>query len=221
MSRPAAPPAGLLLDIDGTLIDSVYLQVASWQQALTRAGLAVAGWRIHDVIGLGMAPATAALGLRFAAGDAHQLQEWHLAALEALSPALSPAPGAAQLLELVAREALPAAMVTNGDAGTAAVAARALPAGAGLPCISAGGDLPPKPAPDSLAAAAERIGAALADCWVVGDTPTDMAAATAAGATGVAVRTGGWAPHDLRAAGAAYVVDDLSVVAAWLDGPAP
>jgi HAD superfamily hydrolase (TIGR01549 family) len=220
VSRPADGPAGILFDIDGTLLDSVYLQVVAWQQVLARAGVTVAGWRIHDVIGLGMAGAAAALGLSLDAAEVRQLSEWHREAFETLAPAVTPTPGAAGLLEVLGDAGLPVALVTNGDAATSDALYRSVIAARDLPLVSATGDLVPKPAPDSLAAAAERIGVVLADCWVVGDTPTDMAAAAAAGATAVAVRTGGWAADALRRGGATHVVDDLRVVAAWLSGPA-
>jgi len=48
-----------------------------------------------------------------------------------------------------------------------------------------------------------------ADVIVVGDTPHDVACARAAGATAVAVATGGYTADELRACGAAIVFDNL------------
>lgn len=52
----------------------------------------------------------------------------------------------------------------------------------------------------------------------VGDTPRDMAAASAAGAVGLGVATGPHPPDELVAAGAAVVLDDLRGFPAWLAG---
>jgi phosphoglycolate phosphatase len=64
-----------------------------------------------------------------------------------------------------------------------------------------------KPSPHYL----RRICAALAvepgDTWVIGDTPTDMATAVAAGAIGVGVTWGFRQRGDLEAAGARLIVD--------------
>ena len=42
----------LILDLDGTLVDSVYAHIFAWQQALDEAGMAIDGWRIHRRIGM-------------------------------------------------------------------------------------------------------------------------------------------------------------------------
>ena len=34
----------LIFDLDGTLVDTVYAHVFSWQRALAEAGMAVDGW---------------------------------------------------------------------------------------------------------------------------------------------------------------------------------
>ena len=42
----------LILDLDGTLVDTVYAHVLAWQRALAEAGLAIDRWRIHRRIGM-------------------------------------------------------------------------------------------------------------------------------------------------------------------------
>jgi phosphoglycolate phosphatase-like HAD superfamily hydrolase len=44
---------GIIFDLDGTLVDSVYQHVASWHETLRMARLAVPQWRIHRAIGMG------------------------------------------------------------------------------------------------------------------------------------------------------------------------
>ena len=43
---------GLLFDLDGTLVDSVYQHVTAWQEALAECGIALSVWRIHRRIGM-------------------------------------------------------------------------------------------------------------------------------------------------------------------------
>jgi len=56
-----------------------------------------------------------------------------------------------------------------------------------------------------------------ADVFVVGDTPSDVECALVAGATPVAVATGGFSVQDLRKSGAEIVFEDLSDTRAFLD----
>ena len=58
---------------------------------------------------------------------------------------------------------------------------------------------------------------AASDVVVIGDTPADVACAHAAGATAVAVATGGSSVDELRAAGAEFVFEDLSDYVRLLD----
>ena len=46
------PPAAVLFDIDGTLVDSNYLHVFAWIGAFQSAGCSVEAWRIHQAIGM-------------------------------------------------------------------------------------------------------------------------------------------------------------------------
>jgi len=55
------------------------------------------------------------------------------------------------------------------------------------------------------------------DVFVVGDTPSDVECALVAGATPVAVATGGFTVEDLRKSGAQIVFEDLSDTKAFLD----
>ena len=56
MSEPviqaSADPPGVLFDLDGTLIDSVYQHVLAWQQALSEFGMDLSVWKIHRRIGM-------------------------------------------------------------------------------------------------------------------------------------------------------------------------
>src|SRR3954454_1320913 len=52
-ARQVVLDRALLLDIDGTLVDSAYLHVAAWQKSLRANGFDVPTFRIHRLIGMG------------------------------------------------------------------------------------------------------------------------------------------------------------------------
>jgi HAD superfamily hydrolase (TIGR01509 family) len=73
-----------------------------------------------------------------------------------------------------------------------------------------------KPAPDLLLLAARRLRVAPGGCWYVGDARWDMLAAVAAGMVPVGVTSGAVDAAELRTAGAAVVVPDLTIISADL-----
>jgi hypothetical protein len=54
VKRQMQPKSGLafLLDVDGSLLDSVYQHVLAWQEALEAAGIGLSVWRIHRRVGM-------------------------------------------------------------------------------------------------------------------------------------------------------------------------
>ena len=51
-SQASAEQPGVLFDLDGTLIDSVYQHVLAWQEALSGSGIDLSIWKIHRRIGM-------------------------------------------------------------------------------------------------------------------------------------------------------------------------
>jgi len=80
--------------------------------------------------------------------------------------------------------------------------------------IVIGGDSLPRKKPDALPLvhAANALGVALADVVMIGDSLTDIEAARAAGVAVIAVSFGYGDGVDLRAAGAAAVIDEFSTL---------
>jgi phosphoglycolate phosphatase-like HAD superfamily hydrolase len=65
-----------------------------------------------------------------------------------------------------------------------------------------------KPSPDLFFAAAEKLGVALEDSIVVGDSVWDLLAARRAKTLGIGLLTGGYGREELERAGAYRVYDD-------------
>lgn len=112
-----AVPA-LLFDLDGTLIDSVYQHVLAWREALERAGMEVAVWRIHRRIGMSGGLFANALaretGCKISATDAKKLQSWHAEAYAKLVGQVRPLRGAVELLAHLSKAKVPYAIATSG-----------------------------------------------------------------------------------------------------------
>ena len=76
----------------------------------------------------------------------------------------------------------------------------------------------PKPHPDHLLRACRRLRLEPDHCAMVGDHPTDLEAARAAGCLAVGVTSGRTPAAELEAAGAELVLPDASALAAVLEG---
>ena len=74
-----------------------------------------------------------------------------------------------------------------------------------------------KPDPDLFLAAAERLGADVADAVVVGDSVWDLLAARRARALGIGLLSGGYGREELERAGAYRVYDDPADLLLHLD----
>jgi phosphoglycolate phosphatase len=76
--------------------------------------------------------------------------------------------------------------------------------------------VPRKPDPTSALALAERLGAAPADCWLVGDTAIDIRTASAAGMRSIAVGWGSRPLPELALAAPDRLARDVGELAAML-----
>src|SRR5437762_10060076 len=108
----------LIFDLDGTLIDTVYAHVFAWQQALSEAGLAIDGWRIHRRIGMSGGLFTRAvareLGRSLTPDEAEALQRRHGELFRELLPRRPLLPGAASLLAALRLAHVPHGIATSG-----------------------------------------------------------------------------------------------------------
>src|SRR3954463_9418639 len=108
----------LIFDLDGTLIDTVYAHVLSWQRAFEEAGMAIDGWRIHRRIGMsgGLFARAAAreLGRAIYQDEALALQRRHGELFAELAPIRRPLPGAVELLKYLKESEVAYGIATSG-----------------------------------------------------------------------------------------------------------
>lgn len=200
------PTPSVLLDLDGTLVDSVFLHVVTWHRALVRAGHEVPMWRIHEGIGMGGERLVPWLLGRHV-DEADDLKDAHKKLFLDHAEDLVPTPGAHALLDDLRRREVPFIVATSAGGETAEALLAALD-NPEVDVFNADSVGSPKPAPDLLAAALNELGGGADDATMVGDSPWDAEAAERIGIRMLAVRCGGFGDGRLLDAGAAGVVDD-------------
>ena len=215
----APPPAAIIFDLDGTLVDTVPARIEAWSATFEEAGIPSTRGQLGPLIG--MDGVRLALDVTRAAGeavDAERAREIDRRAGELfddINRHPAPLPGARDALAMLDRANVTWAIATSSRPEQVAASVDAL----GLdhePRIVDGSSVQhAKPAPDLLLLAAERIGLDPAGLWYLGDSTWDMRAAVAAGMVAVGVLAGAAVTaDDLRAAGAATVLatlDDLEL----------
>ncbi len=207
-------PGAVVLDLDGTLVDTVALRVAAWVAAFGELGMEVEPQALRRWIGAD-GHLVARAGAQMAGREiddelADRIDHRSGEHFNHLNATPRPLPGARELLLALASAGIPHAIATASRAGQvlASVDAVGLPA---RPLIVDGRHVRhAKPAPDLLLLAARRLGVAPDTCWYVGDSTWDMQAARAAGMTAAGVLTGFATSHDLLAAGADLAVHGLA-----------
>ena len=211
-----------LFDLDGTLVDSVYQHVLSWQDALDEAGIALSVWRIHRKIGMSGGLFTDMLlretGLEASPDLLDKLRRGHAAAYRGRAAKVRPLPGAQALLATLTANAIPWAIATSGRMETAGPVIESLGVDmARVPVVTRDMVKYAKPDPDLFIAAAGRLGAPIEHAVVVGDAIWDMLAARRCRALGVGLLSGGYGQDELERGGAARVYEDPADLLKHLD----
>jgi phosphoglycolate phosphatase-like HAD superfamily hydrolase len=198
----------VVLDLDGTLVDSVYQHVVAWHAAFHDVGLHVSAVRIHEAIGMGGDrlvahvagdPAESAVG-----EDVRKLHDdyfrSHLRTVCALD-------GAAELVEALATRGHRLVLASSSESDLVDEMLELVDVRRHLAAVVTGSeDAATKPAPDMVRLAVERAGGG-DNAIVVGDAVWDVLSAEAAGVACLGLRSGGVSAERLSAAGASWVYD--------------
>jgi HAD superfamily hydrolase (TIGR01509 family) len=210
-----------LFDLDGTLVDSVYQHVLAWQEAMEDAGIELSVWRIHRRMGMSGGLFVGALlreiGRPVEAELVARLQQAHAQAYRRRAGQVRLLPGARELLAHLTRAGVPWAVATSGLKTAAEPTLKLLEVPASVPVVTRDQVERAKPDPDLFLAAAERLGADVADAVVVGDSVWDLLAARRARALGIGLLSGGYGREELERAGAYRVYDDPADLLLHLD----
>lgn len=211
----------LIFDLDGTLVDTVYAHVFAWQRALLEAGHSIDGWRIHRRIGMSgglFARAVAReIGRELTDDESARLQKRHGEIFREILPERRPLPGAIELLERLRAGGVVYGIATSGRRPEIDLSLEVLGVPRETVVVDRGDVERAKPEPDLFLACQERLGVAIADCYVIGDAVWDLLAARRAGMLSVGLLTGGYGEEELRAAGAFRVYRDAAELLDSLD----
>lgn len=211
----------LIFDLDGTLIDTVYAHVFSWQRAFEDAGMAIDGWRIHRRIGMsgGLFARAVARELKRSLTDeeTEALQHRHSEIFREISPIRRPLPGAVELLKFLKQNGVTFGIATSGRRPEIDASLDALGVEPDVVVVDRGVVMRAKPAPDLFLACQQRMGVSPLDCYVVGDAVWDILAARRAGMLSVGLLSGGYGEDELTSAGAYRVYRDPSELLTALD----
>jgi phosphoglycolate phosphatase-like HAD superfamily hydrolase len=195
----------VVLDLDGTLVDSVYQHVVSWHAAFHDVGRHVSAVRIHEAIGMGgdrLVAHVAGDPAETAVGE--DIRELHDKYFRAGMRTISPLDGATDLVEALAVLGHPLVLASSSEADLVDELLELLDVRRHLGAVLTGSDdLPSKPAPDLVEAAVARVGGG--PSIVVGDAVWDVLSAEAADARCIGLRSGGIGAERLRSAGASWV----------------
>ena len=197
---------GVLFDVDGTLLDTNYLHVLAWWQAMNDAGHAgVPMSEIHRAIGI----ASEGLVERLLGHADERATEAHSERYEALRDQVTAFPRAGDLVAWCADHGLAPVLATSGKEDDLEWMLPAIGAEDSVAGSTTSSDVDEgKPSPELLTAAMEQHGLDPERTVVVGDTVWDVKAAERAGLPCVAVTSGGISEAELREAGAAEVYAD-------------
>ena len=200
---------GVLLDVDGTLVDSNDAHAHAWVEALARGGYEVPFEKARRLIGMGSDNfLPAAVGIKKETEEGKQLSGWWSEIFKAkYLPKLKAFPGSRELLERMGDEGLKLVVASSAEEGMIKTLLEIAGAEGLVEDTTCSDDAArSKPDPDIVHAALKTAGCPADQAVLLGDTPYDIEGAGKAGVRLIALRCGGW--DDKGLAGALTVYQD-------------
>ncbi len=207
----------LVLDVDGTLVDTNYHHALAWFRAFRGHGVTVPVWRLHRAIGMGgdqLVPEVAGQEVEDACGDDVRAKWKEL--VDGMLPEVCALDGAHELLQAADDAGYRVVLASSGkpdhvDHYLDLIDGRELAAD----WTSSKDVEATKPEPDLLEVALEKVRGE--EAVVIGDSVWDCVAARRIGLPSVGLLTGGFSAAELTDAGAARTFTDLRELRASLD----
>jgi HAD superfamily hydrolase (TIGR01509 family) len=218
---PDNAPAALVLDLDGTLVDTVETRIRAWLAVFEEFDIPATRALVAPMIGIDgkrlARDAAEASGRPLPDGRDEEIDRRCGEIYESLNQDPQALPGARELLRWLDARAWPWAVATSSRREQVGTSLAALDVGRDPTVVDGSSVAHAKPAPDLLLAAAAALHRSPVDCWCVGDATWDMRAAGAAGMMPVGVTAGAaMGGAALREAGAVLVLDTLMELQAEL-----
>ena len=197
----------VILDVDGTLIDTNDAHAHAWVDVCNEFGFPIAFGRVRELIGMGGDRVLPALtGLSEDSPIGQEMKERRGKVFrEQYLPSCRPFPCARELLERMRGDGLALVVATSSSKDDMGALLKAAGVDDLIEAKTSSADADSsKPAPDIVEAALDNAGCAPHEAVMLGDTPYDVKAANRAGVRCVALRSGGWDDDALRDAAAIY-----------------
>lgn len=206
---------GVLLDIDGTLLDTVFLHTLAWVRAFRDRGHDVASAEVQRAIGLG----DEFLVPHLLGHDDPAVADGHGEHFAALREEVRALPGAADLVRACHGAGLRVVLATSGKSADLEWMLPVIGAEDLVHGSTTSEDVEAsKPAPDVLLTAVQAHGLDPERSVTVGDSVWDGQSSRDAGITFVGLLSGGVSETELRRAGAVAVYSDAADLVTHLAG---
>lgn len=173
MKNAKSKNPGILFDLDGTLVDTVYQHVSAWSVALRSVGVVIPQWKIHRRVGMSgrsMVQQLLAEQGSLLKVDIGLLEKKHDAGFTKASRDTHILPGSKELLKFLTRKHIRWAIATTGGKEQTARLLKRLDIPAGVPVVTGDDVAKTKPSPDVFVLAADQLGVPIEDCIVTGDS---------------------------------------------------
>ena len=202
-----SPLKAVLFDVDGTLVHSNDAHAHAWVRAFAEHGIEVPFDAVRRLIGMGgdkLMPRVSPIAEESPAGQEIAGRRKEIFKRECL-PQLRALPGAAELVSAVKARGYVVVAASSAKKEELGPLLQVAGAEALMDATTSSDDAEEsKPDPDIITAALKRAGVGATEAVMIGDTPYDIEAATRAGVSTIAFRSGGWQDADLEGAIAIY-----------------
>ncbi|GAA3889430.1 HAD family hydrolase [Leifsonia kafniensis] len=219
MTPDPGTPTAVLLDIDGTLVDSNFLHIEAWAQAFEKLKLFVPSWRIQRAIGADASELLAQLIDDQPDSIKDEAKNLHTTFYSILMPRLETFPGAREFIRAIAHQGTRVVLATSAPEHELEALQKVLGIDEFVYAITSAEDVDKaKPEPDIISVALDKCGVDANRAVMVGDSIWDVIAAGKAGVKTIGLLSGGTGRQDLMEAGASAVYEDIADLHRAADG---
>lgn len=198
---------GVILDVDGTLVDSNDAHARAWVAAFAEAGVEVEFAAVRRLIGMGGDKLMPEVSDFNGTDEASEAVSQRRAAIfkERYLPTLNAFRSTRELLAELRRRGLRLAVASSAKKDELGPLLEVAGAADLIETRTSADDAAEsKPDPDIVLAAMRSLGMAPPELIMLGDTPYDLAACQRAGIDMIGLRSGGWGDADLAGCVAVY-----------------
>lgn len=197
---------GILLDIDGTLVDSNTAHTNAWVESFAKFGHDVTHEIINPLMGMGGDLLIPSVFPDMDKAETEEISSYRKKLfIKNYAKDLRPTKGARKLVEALKERNLKLVVATSASSEELQTLLQAANVADLLDTYTTASDVAnSKPEPDIVSAALKKIDINPKEALMIGDTPYDIAAAAKCNVSVIALRSGGFSEEQLKNAYALY-----------------